>query len=457
MKTKYTGFFTAILTGLFFLIACEETDERKEYPHSTPVIESGSITPATFTYGDSIDFSAKVSDPSTPLSTIHVKMTINNKVIAEQTIRTKGQSADVSARMKADYVSQLPDNATVDVELTLINVEGDVTVGKIEGITGKRKQYEKLYLVLDDGNITELMPEGENLNRFKADVDFKNKIRYRIAEKITEDDQIDFGFDVWGFQDEQIKLVDQTGDYITTSEPMKKSTESVIFDAYEFQTILNGEDLLKVDKFELSMFAEEVKQDTETYLEGSFYVEKDQEIDLASDFTDVLFNMDYFERMADDKVKYLGETGPVVLDYNASRKYMLVQEVDPTYPNVLVVCGEGLGYPSKAIPEATTGWGFDQIKQFILFRKTGDNIYQGTVYMDAEKANFKPFEDKGWGNEKRSDDYKLPDILIDSETKWEGENNDGNWFASPTAVSGNYRIVINLNTKEVTATEVALP
>jgi len=457
MKTKYIGSLTILYLGLFTLIACEEKDERTVFPHSTPVVESATITPATFTYGDVVSFHAKVSDPLTPLSTVEVKMTVNEVVIAQEVLRTKGQTAEVSTDLLAKFTGLLPDNGMVNVELTLINVEGDKTIHKVDGIVGKRKYYEKLYLVLDDGDVKELIPEANNPDKYGVDVDMKNNIRYKIAQKLTEDDQIDYTADVWGFKDNEIQIVDQTGDYITTSEPMKKSTERIIFDAYAFITILEGEDLKKADQFELRQFTEEIIQGSETYLQASFYVEKDQEIGLSSDLADVLFNMDYFERLSADKVKFLGETGPIILDYNAERKYMVVQEIDPSYPTAMVFSGEGLGYPSKVKPEATSSWGFDQINQFILFKKIADNTYQGTIYLDVSKANFKPFETKSWGNEKLSDDYTLPDILIDSETKSEGKDINGNWFAAPTATSGNYRIVINLNTKTVTATEVTLP
>lgn len=457
MKTKYIRLFTLILPTLLLFAACEETDERTVFPQSTPVVESASITPTAFVYGDSVSFAAKVSDPKTPLSTIEVKMIVNKKVITREVFRTPGQSTEVTAKVHAMFVDSLPDNATVDVELSLINVEGDKTVHKVEGITGKRTPYEKLYLVLDNGDVKELLPEADAPDKYAVDVNLKNSVRYKIAQKITEDKQIDFTAHVWGMLDGEIRIVDQAGDYITTSEPMKKSTERFIFDAYAFRTTLEGEDLMKAENFELTQFTEEITEETEKYLQGNFYVEKDQEIGLSSDFADVVFNMDYFERLSTDKVKFLGETGPIVLDYNPTRKYMLVQEVDPSYPSALLVSGEGLGYPSKVKPEATSGWGFDRISQYMLFRKIADNTYQGTVYMDADMANFKFFENKNWANEKLSDDYKLPGILINSETKSEGKDINGNWFAAPTATSGYYKIVINLNSKEVTATEVSLP
>ncbi len=446
-----------ILLGLFsllFLFSCEKLDKREVFSHSTPVIESVSINPSSFTYGDSVTITAKVSDPITPLSTLEMKMVVNDKVVAVQTLRTKGESTTVSSKFKVEYVSELPDNANVEVMLSLVNVEGDVTKGSIKELVGKRKYYDKLYLVLGNGKVITLTSEGAKFDKYKSPaLNLKNSIRYKIAEKITADNQIDFSGDVWGFKNGMIQLVDETGDYITTSEPMKKSTEGIIFDTYAFETILLGQDLENINTLNLDIF-EDITVDGEAFKEGSFYIEKNKELTLEGVLKDALFNMEYFERIATDKVKYLGETGPIVLDYSVNRKYVLVQEVDPVYPSVLLACGEGLGYPSKVKEEATSGWGFDRVKQFILFKKVGDNTYQATVYFDVTKANFKFFENKGWGNEKRSTDYTMP-ALIAKDTDL--AKNDGNWYAKPDAVSGNYRLTINLSSKVVTAEPVVLP
>lgn len=442
------------ILALFMLVACEEKDERTVYPHSTPVIESATITPSSFVYGDSVTITAKVSDPVTPLSTLEMRMIVNDRVVAIQKLRTAGNSTEVTAKFKVAYISELPDNATVEVSLNLINVEGDVTTGNITGVKGYRTYYQKLYLVLDNGDVIPLTPEGDKSDKYKSpSVDLKNSIRYKIASKITADNQIDFSGDVWGLKDGTIQLVDETGDYIKTTEEMKKSTIGIMFDTYTFVTSLEGEDLVNISSLSLDTF----KNTTiagETFKEGSFYIEKGKKLVLTGELKNTVFNLDYFERTAIDTVKFLGETGPWVLDYSGDRKYMLVQDLDSNYPNVLLACGEGLGYPSKVKIEATSGWGFDQIKQFILFKKTADNVYQATVYFDATKANFKFFENKGWGNEKKSDDYALPAILINSKTKGA---NDGNWYAAPDAESGNYKITINLSTKVVTAVAVTLP
>ena len=83
--------YKAIMCGLcscILLASCEEEDTRKVFPHSTPVIESAAINPSTFSYGDSVTITAKVSDPTTPLSTLEMKMIVNDVLVAQQSIRT---------------------------------------------------------------------------------------------------------------------------------------------------------------------------------------------------------------------------------------------------------------------------------------------------------------------------------------------------------------------------------
>lgn len=445
-----------ILLGLFAVLiftACEEKDERTVFPHSTPVIESATINPTSFVYGDSVTITAKVSDAITPLSTLEMRMVVNDKVVATQKLRTAGNNAEVSAKFQVAYISELTDNADVEVTLNLINVEGDVTTTSITGVKGYRTYYKELYLVLDNGQVITLTSEGDKSDKYTSpEVGLKNSIRYKIAEKVTDENQIDFSGHVWGIKDGAIQLVDETGDYIKTTEAMKKSTTGIIFDTYAFATSLLGEDLVNISGLSLEVFAD-ITIDGETFKEGSFYIEKGKKLALSEDIKDAMFNLDYFERVAADTVKFLGETGPWVLDYSTSRNYLVVQDLDSNYPNVLLACGEGLGYPSKEKPEATSGWGFDQIKKFILFKKVTDNTYEATVYLDVTKANFKFFENKDWGNEKKSDDFVLPEILINSKTKGA---NDGNWYPATTAKSGNYKITIDLSKKEVTAVAVTL-
>lgn len=458
---KYKNILLGLLASLIFT-SCEDIPTREFFPHSTPIIESASITPTSFIYGDSIEFKVKVSDPSTPLSTLELTMVANDKIISKQTFRTKGQNAEIISKISTKFLSELSNDANVDVQLKLINVEGDVTTGTISNIVGKRPYYSKLYMALEDGTIIPLTPNAAKSDKYQsAPLNLPNKIRYKIVEKITKDNQIDYTGTVWASVNGTIQVAGEQGDFITTAALQKLAIEGIIFDSYLFSVTPLGEDLPKISSLSLSSLDVNKMYGGEAFKEGVFFLEKNQNITITdAALKEALFNMDYFNRIDASTVQFLGETAPYILDYNASRGYVLVQEAVPAYPNILLVTGEGLGYPSTLKPEATSSWGFDQPMQFIAFRKIANEVYQGTVYFDASKANFKPFENGGWGNEKKSDDYTLPSIIINSAENKVSKPDaplDGNWRASKTAVSGNYRITIDLLTKTVTAVPVTLP
>ena len=449
MKTKI---HTLILLGILSFVAmtsCQEEDKRTVYPHSTPVIESTNID-VNIIYGDSINFSAKLSDPQTPLSTLEVTIVAADKVIGRETFITRGQNVEVSGKIATKFIAELPDNAAVEIILKLTNVEGDVTT-ETKSSVGKRAYFSKLYAVLEDGSVVTLTANAGNPDLYESanTLSLSNKVVSRIAEKLTPENEIDFTGRVWGILDDAIQLIDITGDYITTYNERTKITRQFVFDSYTFSTDILGDEWPVIDELKLSDF-EATTINGEAFMTYTLYLEKNQDIVLANEFSDILFNLDYFERLEAGKVKYLAETGPIILHYSATRKFVIVEEPMQEFPTVLLVCGVGLGYPSKAVVEATSQWGFEHLLKYVIFRRIETDVYQGTVYFDAALANFKPFEDSNWGNEKASTDFTMPAGLL-------VENPKGDWDAAPSAVSGNYKITINLKTKVVIAESVELP
>lgn len=447
------------LLSILIFSSCEEEPSRTYFPHSTPVIESASISPSTFTYGDSVTITAKVSDASTPLSTLEMKMVVNDMIIATQTLRTKGNSTEVSAKFLVPFTSELPDNANVEVLLSLINVEGDATAGTINGVTGKRHYYSKLYAVTDDGTVIELTSKGTKSDQYESPtIRIKgNSVRYKIAEKITTNNEIDFTGAVWGADGGAIKLVGEKGDYITTTNSTLRYIDKIVFDSYLFTTTLSG---AEIDPNNLVLNLDDFSDTTlggVAFKKISLPIKKGQSLLLEGDLAnmDVVFHLDFFERTDIDMVTFTGEDATWDLFYSSAYNYVLANPTSGrAYPNYLLVAGEGLGYPSKTLSKAVTGWGFDDVMKCILFKKISDGVYQGTVYLDVTKGNFKPFETDGWANEKKSTDYTMPSILAKDTDLGK---TDGNWYPATGAQSGNYKITINLTTKVVTAEAVTLP
>jgi hypothetical protein len=461
--------------SLLLFASCQEDEKRTVYSHSTPVVESAGINPNTFNYGDSVAFTARVSDVATPLSTLTAAIAINNELLTEQTFRTKGNNAEIATKIHIPFKKGVLHNAPVEVLLTLMNVEGDETEHSIPGLTVQRPHFNKLYAVLLNGDIIELNPQTGNSDLYEAaGLDLPNSITYLIAEKITVDEQVDFSGYIWYWKNGNIDLLDQntsaikSEDYITSKEAvLKKNTTGITFNAITFSTTLQGEDMVQLNSLSEMDLSFDITYDSEAFKYSEYYIEKDTEVALSGDLAslDVVFNVDFFERTTVGAVKFIGETGVYTLYYNSVRKNVIVGVDNPSYPDYLLTTGDGLGYPTKITTaeidavytghkRTTTSWGFDNILRYILFRKTSDGVYQGTVYApddQSHSAGFKPFENPGWGNEKKAERFTFTgEQIITGDNDWTIADDAG-------VASDFYRIIIDLNNNTVDIQKVTLP
>ncbi len=113
-----------------------------------------------------------------------------------------------------------------------------------------------------------------------------------------------------------------------------------------------------------------------------------------------LFNVDFFTKTTDGKLKFLGEDGNYRLLYNPIRNNVIISAEEPKHPEYMFISGVGLGYPTKVSAAVISSvypdkgiatldnWDFSNAMEFILMRKVSDNVYQATVMM--------PFEKKYW-------------------------------------------------------------
>jgi hypothetical protein len=472
MKKIY--YLPIICIATLLLSTCDKNRYGDPPQISVPTITSASIEPATFTYGDSVLLKAVVEDPETPLAELEVWMVMEDRRVMVATIdlRTGENSANVEQKVFVPLVRQLEDNMTVTFALTCANERNGTDSYEVTGLTGRRPDFATLYLVVDHAGIFTLTQKNDNKNGYETTAEsltLDKAFNYRIAQKI-KDGKIDYSGLVWGEKNGIMQLVnnDDDGGSIFAFNNDADYTSALLFDIYGFATTLTGSQY-HTPNLLLDHFDEQTTVDGEAFYRRNVNLDKNQEYYLYGELAnaDVAFNADFFQRVNDNKVQFLGEKGDYTLYYNPVRKNVIVSVENPAYPNYLVVCGYGLGYPTN-IPSANIGnvypdhrkthtsWGFDHVLQYILFRKTEDNVYQGTVYMPGDHdhyADFKPFENTAWGNEKKAGEFQFTgEKIIAGDDNWNIPNGDND----PAVTSDNYRITINLNTQTVNITKFIL-
>jgi len=454
MKTIYK----ITIWGVFILSlfsSCKEDLYDKNNSISIPEIKSANITPTTFTFGDTITLAASVSDPASPLAILSVNVIVNNQSILVKTIQTGGNSDEINSQIQVPLVSGIQDNADVKVVLTLQNTLKGESTQEITGLTGKRPYFAQLYLVQDNGAVYTLTPKADNKDQYEgSEIILPKSFSYRIAQKMTADNQIDYSGMVWGNNNGSIQLVDETGQPIFAHVD-DDYVSGVVFDNFSFTSTFGDESFepgdLLFDKFE-----NPVSIDGEDFNKISLSLVTGQELTVFP--VDAVYNVDFFDRIAPNKVKFLGENGNYDLYYSPARKSVIVGVANPAYPDYMLMTGGGLGYPTKVtgITIEHTWWGFDNIRQFILFRKIADNVFQGTLMIHAKDdgwVSFKPFENSGWGGE-----IQANTVTFTGEPLLEGDSDNNNWVPTEAVdPTQSYRITIDRNNKRVNIVKFALP
>lgn len=446
-----------LLTIISFLIfSCE--DEFGPRNESVPVIESAELSPSTFTFGDSIFLKAKINDSATKLAFLDYEIVSDNHVITKGQIPLNGESYEVNEQIFIPLLKNQSDNASVVVNLTAINILKGVTSSHIEGITGKRPVYEKLYLVTEDGAVALLSKSGNSFS--SSDLTFDTSFNYKIAEKINSDNSINYSGDVYGNKNGKIEMIDETGEYAFVYASNSDYTKEFTFDNLSFEIQAKGSKL-GADDFSLTSFGD-TDVGGETFRTNKRNLENGKTYSLFGRLADSnnIYNPDFFERISPTKVKFIGESGEYTLYYNPVRKNIFVGVDSPSYPEYLLVCGWGLGYPTHVTSaeiasvypgkkRTHTDWGFDHVLKYVLMPRISDGVYQGTFYTpgdDDHYAGFKPFENTGWGNEKQAGQFTFTgEKIISGDNNWDIPNGEDD----PIIESTNYRFKIDLNNKTV--------
>lgn len=456
MDSLYKFFGLLGVAALLFASCDDEYGSRKE---STPVIESASISPVNFTFGDSLLLTASIADPATTLSMLDYEVVTDNRVIASGSIPVNGESVQVSHAVFVPLLSKQADNAAVRVNLRATNILKSSVLSEITGLTGKRPAYSRLYLVTDNGHVAVLTPQTADTYT-NDELAFDSSFSFKLAEKITPENAIDYSGAVFGNVNGSMAMIDEKGAYSFAYTPGVDYIRSFAYDNYAFSVTAAGS-TLGADDLALSAFGEQAIYN-ESFRTLKRTLENGKTYTLVGKLAEAknVYNPDFFERLSDSNVKFLGETGEYTIYYNPVRKHVFVGVDNPAYPQYLLACGYGLGYPTRVTSaeidavysghnRTHTDWGFGHVMNYVLLRRISDGVYQGTFYTPGDHnhyAGFKPFENTGWGNEKKAGSFTFTgEKIISGDNDWTIPNGDND----PVIESANYRFTINLTDNTV--------
>jgi hypothetical protein len=465
MNSIYKFFIITGVVALLFASCEDEYDSRKE---STPVIESATVSPANFAFGDSITISARVTDPATMLTTLAYEVVSEGRIIAEGEIPLVGDDYEVTQAVFVPLTVNQADNSNVRVNLVAQNVLKGSASYEITDLTGTRPVYNRLYLVTDDGAVAVLEPQSSDKDKFEGTgLTLETSFRFKIAEKLNADNSIDYSGAVYGNVNGKIAMIDESGESSFVYTPDADYTKVFTYDNYAFDIETTGS-MLGPDDLALSAFGdqdiynESFRTLKRTLEDGKTYTVFGKLADEQN-----IYNPDFFERTAAGKVKFLGEAGEYTIYYNPVRKNIIVGVDNPAYPQYLLACGYGLGYPTNVTSDEIgavypghhkvhTEWGFGHIMNYVLFRRTADGVYQGTFFTPGDHdhyAGFKPFENTGWANEKKAGEFTFTgEQIITGDNDWTIPNGEND----PVIEPANYRFTVDLNNKTVHIEKVTL-
>jgi len=464
---KSIKFILLICVSLVY-VACTNEDTVIRYPASTPKIDTAVVSETQIMYGDSIHLKLAVSDKVAPLSTMLVKVVVNNEVVISETIRTKGNSASIKRTYGVPFVANRPDNAPVKIYLTETNVSGTVRDSIVSTTIAKRPVIPELWIVPDGvGKGAKLsLTDAANLLYSSTSLTFGNNINYKIATKVKGGfNAIDWTGMVFGVVDAatgKIGLVDINGLSINSTDGTLIGISSFTFDALHFTTKVGGKLLEPVKTLDINLDLPAITLNAVAFRGGNVFFGDGLEVTFTG-MTDLAKNIspDYFEVTGANTAIFHGKSGLYKAYYLISTGYLYIEPLPNTvYPDCMWICGLGFGRPQSPFV-ATSSWNWNGPLDYAPCALISAGVYQVTVYVNNEivtdaaslllglgTLNFKFFHQRNWaatGLEQTEEEWSTKYTVQAPLMAIDVDSNHGNTIGNGTVFSGIYRITLNKN------------
>jgi hypothetical protein len=449
--------YIIVLLTACTVLSCEDKINAPEWPQwpniSQPKINNAALSgmngETVLPSGASFRFTAEIVDAYNDLVSFSLSISMNNEIVFQKDVQLSGKEASINIQGRTPFPANFSGNQKPVVRLTAINngISGttEITLPEANNITINRPSIpDKLYAVDNLGQVFEILPVPGKEYDFATSVDLSSFGQsFKIAEKLTGT-EIDYSGFVWGMKDDEIVIIeDESGSPI----PISSSGGVPIEIAFNFYTffVSEGAPATIIDK------AEFTASGYAGYVELTLSLLKNEGLEFVG-FGDNIsgkLRPDYFKNIEGQHTNFDGNPGTYTLLYNESKGFIYIENKTLTLPDVLWICGLGLGFPCA--PFATTSaWYWDNPTDYVFCKKIAENIFEAVVYIGND-FGFKFFSRRNWESQEypeyKAHDFTVtPSGLIQSH-KWEPTTWDGNGdlIPGPDFTPNVYRIEMNLD------------
>lgn len=390
IRFKIYSLFAVIL----FLVACNSESDFPGQP-GDPQISSKQVPSSAF-FGDSIPFSAMVSDSKVPLSTLKAQLYYGEDKVSETVIRTKSDG-NYQGKIYAPFFKNIPDGSAT-LKLVLQDIHFTI---KEESFTValQRPQYEFITFVSETGERLNLMRINNNLYKGTLPENMPRMLKgvFEAPKYGTNGNPITFGW-----QDGSIK--EGTSSMITfisiTNSPYDITFNSLTYERSPFTVYkLNGKNMNFIDNnFQIDI---DLKKGDELVFENI--------INLNNYWIDP----DFLTFTTDNKIKFAAIDGKYrVIANEGANPYFRIQTLDSS-GNKATLKDDGSGAIwiagwGIAKPGMTTGQPGWSPGNMLCMAPVAPKIYRMTAVASGEKGlgqirsdwlGFKFFFQDNWGGE----------------------------------------------------------
>lgn len=454
---KLIKFFLFALASVY-LFSCEKEEKMVTYPKSYPVYDKAEVAEAIITYDDSISVSVNISDQGTPLSTLEVQVVSNNELITSESIRTKGNTAEVHRRYAIPFGPNRIDNAPVKVYLSSINVDGYTTDTIINTTIAKRPVINDLWLVPVKGTTYKLtLIDSANYIWHADGMDFGDSVVYRLATKIDNKfHKVDWSGIVFGQVGDGINIIDESGEPIASYDPTLVSIKEITFDAMQLTVQVAGKLLEPVTTLDINADLSPLVMSGADFLGGNIFFGEGIEVTFTG-LSDLQKSLppDFFEITGANTARFVGKNAIYKAYYYIDGDYLYVEpQPDVIFPEALWVCGTGFGRPSAPY-EVTSSWNWNSPFDYAPARLVSDGVYQLTIYgkntdggFGFGTLDFKFFYKRGWWDAAHEIDAAQYAVTPPFFGRTD-EGNTGNVNAGTGPLEGVFKITLDVNAKTI--------